>query len=191
MEKMAYEGKDANTKEEMRMKLTSSAFNEAERIPGKFTCDGENINPELMLHDVPRDTVSVVVIMDDPDIPREIKEARGIEVFDHWVVFDIPVVVPESSSGLAEHETMWDGIVMIGEKGEEGVFGVNGRGEMKYTGPCPPPQYEPKEHRYFFKAYALDSFLELEEGASKREVEEAMKSKIVAQAQLMGRYSRG
>jgi Raf kinase inhibitor-like YbhB/YbcL family protein len=132
------------------MKLTS-VFEHNDTIPSKYTCDGENVNPELTLTEVPREAVSVVILMDDPDIPQEVKEKVSIEVFDHWVVFNIPIIIPESSSGLPEHEPSWDGVVKIAEGNTAGTNGANSRGENVYTGPCPPAQYEPKEHRYFFK----------------------------------------
>jgi len=71
-----------------------------------------------------------------------------------------------------------------------GIAGANGAGKNAYTGPCPPPQYEPSEHRYIFKLYALDSELPLQAGATKEDVEKAMEGHIVAQAQLVGRYKR-
>ena len=72
------------------MKLTSPLFEDNGNIPRKYTCDGDNINPELQISNVPKGTASLVLIMDDPDIPPAVKEARGIQVFDHWVLFNIP-----------------------------------------------------------------------------------------------------
>lgn len=155
------------------MKLTSSAFQHNGTIPSKYTCDGQNISPPLRIEGVPSNAKSLVLIMDDPDIPAEVKQSRGIQVFDHWVLFNI---APTTSS--------------IKENSSVGTSGKNGRGESQYTGPCPPPQYEPKEHRYFFKLYALDSTLNLKEGATKNEVEKAMSGHIIAQTELIGRYQR-
>ena len=155
------------------MKISSPVFGNNERIPSKFTCDGENINPELNFENVPENTKSLVLIMDDPDIPNEIKQSRGIEVFDHWVIFNIP----KETAKISENSVI-------------GTQGSNSRSESKYTGPCPPPQYEPKEHRYFFKLYVLNSDLDLKEGATKEEVETAMKEHIIENVELVGRYSR-
>jgi len=157
------------------MKLTSSAFESGEKIPSKYTCDGENINPQLFISGVPERAKSLVLIMDDPDIPNEVKKAREIEVFDHWVVFNIS---PET-------EAVEEGKVPNGA-----IQGANSRGEKQYTGPCPPPQYEPKEHRYFFKLYALNIELDLPEGSPKEEVEKAMEGHVLEKTQLIGKYSR-
>jgi len=94
-------------------------------------------------------------------------------VFDHWVLFNIPAETRE-----------------IPEGGSVGVAGANGAGKNAYTGPCPPPQYEPSEHRYIFKLYALDSELPLRAGATKADVEKVMEGHIVAQTELVGRYKR-
>jgi len=107
--------------------------------------------------------------MDDPDIPASVKASMGIEVFDHWVVFNIPVIK----------------IIFEGTE-PDGVLGKNSAGELGYKGPCPPD----KEHRYFFKVYALDSKLDLPEGSTKAEVEAAMKGHIMANAELIGRYNK-
>lgn len=155
------------------MKLTSSAFVHNQKIPSKYTCDGENINPPLIISNVPAAVQSLVLIMDDPDIPAEVKASRGISVFDHWVVFNIDPAITK-----------------ISENDLPGTAGANSRGENKYTGPCPPSQYEPKEHRYFFKLYALDQKLDLPEGSTKADVEKAMERHILAQAELIGRYER-
>ena len=151
------------------MKLTSSDFENNELIPSQYTCDGDNIPPELIIDDVPEGTKSLVLIMDDPDIPQEVKQARGIEVFDHWIMFNINPEV---------------------KKIEVGKLGKNSAGNNQYTGPCPPKQYQPTEHRYFFKLYALDVELDLAEGVNKVEVEKAMVGHILKQTELIGRYER-
>jgi len=152
------------------MEITSPAFKEDSSIPDKYTCDGENNNPALDIRDIPDNTVSLVLIMDDPDIPASVKAARGIEVFDHWVVFNIP---PTTT-------TVFEGKVL------EGVQGSNSRGITGYIGPCPPDA----EHRYFFKVYALDIELSLDEGSTKADVEKAMEDHILAKAELIGRYNK-
>lgn len=151
------------------MKITSSAFEHNGRIPVKYSCDGENVSPPLSFADVPEQAESLVLIMDDPDIPGFVKEKMGIDVFDHWVVFNIP---PST--------------IVVEEGGVPGKQGKNSRGEAKYTGPCPPD----KEHRYFFKLYALDAELDLREGATKDEVESAMTGHVVMKAELIGLFER-
>ena len=150
--------------------LTSPAFAESASIPSKFTCDGEQLSPPLSISGVPEGAKSLVLIMDDPDVPKAL---RPDGMFDHWVLFNI---LPTTGD--------------IPEGGSVGTPGQNGSGQNEYTGPCPPRQYEPNEHRYFFKLYALDTELPLEAGASKTEVEQAMRGHIIAQTELIGRYKR-
>ncbi len=151
--------------------LTSPAFADNASIPPRFTCDGDrSVSPALSIGGVPEGTKSLALIMDDPDVPKVL---RADGVFDHWVLFNIPADTREISEG-----------------GSVGVAGANSAGKNAYAGPCPPPQYEPSEHRYVFKLYALDSELPLPAGASKADVEKAMEGHILAQTQLVGRYKR-
>ncbi len=152
------------------MKLTSLVFQHNSVIPSKYTCDGENINPPLLISDVPVKAKSLVLLMDDPDIPEGVKKNFNIEVWDHWVVFNLPA----STTEIKEREKL------------QGVLGRNTRGNNSYGGPCPPD----REHRYFFKLYALDTMLVLKEGATKKEVETVMEGHIQAKAELMGRYEK-
>ena len=147
----------------MTIQLTSPAFSEGGAIPKKFTCDADNVSPQLAWSGVPSETKSLVLIVDDPDAPS------GDWV--HWVLYDLP---PELT-GLAE-----------GIKGV-GVDGVNDFRKPGYGGPCPP---RGSNHRYFFKLYALDTRLNLKPGASKAEVEKDMGGHILAQGQLVGIYGR-
>jgi len=144
------------------MKISSPAFAEGQSIPKKYTCDGNDTSPPLAFAGVPPRAKSLALVMDDPDAPGG--------VFDHWVVWNIP---PETLT-VAE--------------GKE-PKGVNGRTSFRkngYGGPCPPD----REHRYFFKLYALDTTLNLPASATKRDLEKAMQGHIVDQAQLMGKYDR-
>ena len=153
------------------LSITSPAFEQNALIPSKFTCDGDrSINPALVFSGIPEGTKSLALIMDDPDVPKALHPDG---VFDHWVLFNIP----SDTKGIAEG-------------GTAGTAGANGRGDRVYTGPCPPPQYEPSEHRYVFVLYALDSTLALNAGATKKEVLEAMNGHILAEAKLIGRYKR-
>lgn len=144
------------------MKITSPAFKEGGKIPSKYTCDDANINPELHFEQVPENAKSLVLIMEDPDAP--------VGLWVHWVVFNIPSttkIVPENSE-------------------PQGTPGKGTNKRTGYMGPCPPD----KEHRYFFKLYALDTNLNLPAGSTKDQVENAMKGHVLAQAQLMGKYVR-
>ncbi|MBI4065889.1 YbhB/YbcL family Raf kinase inhibitor-like protein [Candidatus Kaiserbacteria bacterium] len=152
--------------------LTSPAFEQNGRIPSKYTCDGDRkINPPLEFSGVPEGTKSLALIMDDPDVPKSL---RPDGTFDHWIVFDIPA----DARGIPEGGPV------------PGISGMNGAGANAYTGPCPPPQYEPSEHRYIFRLYALSAPLALASGASKNEVLNALVRVKLAQAELIGRYSR-
>ena len=152
------------------MKLTSSEFGEGATIPSQFTCDGANASPSLSISGTPKEAKSLVLIMDDPDVPKQLKPDG---VFDHWVMFNIPPSTAEMAAGRSA-----------------GVAGANGAGKNSYTGPCPPSQYEPSEHRYFFRAYALDIELPLRAGVTKKQVQDAMSGHIIGQAELMGKYKR-
>jgi Raf kinase inhibitor-like YbhB/YbcL family protein len=149
------------------MKLTSPAFTEGGKIPSKYTCEGENINPELHFSGIPTNAKTLVLIMDDPDVPEFVRKDR---MYDHWVVFNIPA----STIKISEHSQ------------PSGTPGKNTSGGLNYVGPCPPD----REHRYFFKLYALDCELALPKGSSKHDVENAIKGHILAQTQLMGRYEK-
>ena len=156
---------------EQTMKLTSLAFSEGSEIPSQYTCDGGNTNPALEISGVPVNAKSLVLIMDDPDVPAAVRPER---MWDHWVVFNIPPTTTSVPAG----------------QNPSGIAGKNSGGKLAYGGPCPPPQFEPSRHRYFFKLYALDTMLDLPEGATKAEVITAMKDNIIATATLMGTYQR-
>ncbi|MCK4357577.1 MAG: YbhB/YbcL family Raf kinase inhibitor-like protein [Candidatus Cloacimonetes bacterium] len=146
----------------MVTKIASTAFAEGEMIPRKYTCDGDDISPPLQISDVPENTKSLALIMDDPDAP--------VGVWDHWIVFNIPASISQISEG----------------EEPQGTPGKNSWGRTGYGGPCPPSG----THRYFFKLYALDTMLDLEPGASKKKVLKAMEGHILAQGELMGKYKR-
>lgn len=149
------------------MQLTSPAFQEGANIPAKFTCEGDNINPELNLSGSPFYAASLVLIVEDPDVPESVRRDR---MWDHWIVFNIPprtTRIPQNSQPL-------------------GTPGMNTEGDLNYQGPCPPD----RRHRYFFKMYALDVQLSLPRGANKAEVQQAMEGHILDQAQLMGYYEK-
>jgi|GEM_PF-66625 len=143
--------------------ITSSAFAENGSIPPEYTADGRNVSPPLAISAVPDGTLSLALIMDDPDAPRG--------TWDHWIVWNIPPATAEISAGS----------VPAGA-----VQGANGWGRSDYGGPSPPSG----THRYFFKLYALDAALDLKPGANKAALERAMEGHIIAQATLVGLYSR-
>lgn len=147
---------------EAAMEIRSPAFKQGSTIPQKYTCEGEDISPELDFDKIPERTRSLVLIVEDPDAPRG--------TFIHWYGWNIPANKR-----------------MLGEGEKLPVEGRNGFGDMGYRGPCPPPG---KPHRYFFKIFALDKMIDLEEGTSKHQLDEEMKGHIIEQAELMGLYKR-
>lgn len=147
------------------MQLTSPVFENGGVIPRKYGRDFENINPPLEIHEVPADTQSFVLFMEDPDLPPQ----APVPVWDHWILFNL-------SSTLTSIPENW--IV-------EGVRGKGTRGELMYGGPRPPD----REHRYFFRLFALDGQLSLQEGATKEEILEAMEGHVLEKVELMGRFA--
>jgi Raf kinase inhibitor-like YbhB/YbcL family protein len=150
------------------MKITSSAFAEGAMIPARYTCDGQDISPPLAWADVPGGAAALALICDDPDAPA------GTWV--HWVAFNLPPGAGGLPEGTPAAKTLQAG----------GVQATNSWRRIGYGGPCPPSG----THRYFFKLYALDSMLSLSGNATAKDVQAAMKGRILAEAQLMGRYKR-
>jgi hypothetical protein len=140
----------------------SSTFDDGKRMPSKYTCDGENVNPPFAIGGVAAEAKSLILIMDDPDAP--------FGTWDHWITFNLP---PQT-------RTIEEG------KEPEGISGKGTAGNTTYSGPCPPSGI----HRYFFKLYALDTVLSLKEGSTKKEVEQAMEGHVLQKATLIGLYAR-
>ena len=144
------------------LKVSSSAFKNEGEIPSEFTCDGLDLSPPLSITDVPKETTTLSIIMDDPDAP--------MGTFTHWLVWNI-----------SPNKTQFT-------KGEEfdSVQGRTSFGAIGYGGPCPPSG----THRYFFRIYALDIKLDLKQGSNAKNLESAISGHVLAEATLMGRYSR-
>ena len=152
----------------MNMVLESAAFRAGDMIPAKYTCDGENMSPPLKWSNAPEGTKSFALIADDPDAPG------GTWV--HWVVYNIPAGARELPEKASQTKKLPPGSL-------EGVTDFRAN---TYGGPCPPSGV----HRYFFKLYALDTALNFRAGASKKQLLDAMKGHILAQAELVGKYKR-
>ena len=148
------------------MQITSSAFKEGETIPDSHGYENKNLSPPLQWSDVPAGVISFALICDDPDAPGR--------VWVHWVLFNIPSETRELNSTPAGKVDL-----------PGAIQGKNDFKKLGYGGPSPPSW----THRYYFKLYALNSMLDLKEGATKDEVVKAMKDHIVAQGQLMGKFS--
>jgi len=160
----------AKTREDTKMAITitSIAFTEGGIIPRDYTCDGKNISPPLTWVGVPECTKSIAIICDDPDAP--------MGTWVHWLLFNIPATVNELPQGMPNAKVLENG----------SKHGINDFRKFGYGGPCPPGG----THRYYFKIYALDIKLMQEPGLTKSELLKAIKDHILAEGQLMGRYTR-
>ena len=142
------------------LSVSSPEFGNNKLIPAKYTCDGDDVNPPLKIEGFSKNAKSLVLIVDDPDAP--------MGTWDHWIVWNI---LPTTE---------------IGENTVPGIEGFNTWRRHSYGGPCPPSG----THRYFFKVYALDTMLSLNSNATKKDVEKAIESHILAKGELVGLYSR-
>ncbi len=150
------------------MKLTSSAFSEGGQLPAKYTCEGENISPPLSWTAVPAAARSLALIVEDPD--------TGHGTFAHWVVYHLRPGDGSLAEAVPHTPALPDGAMQ----------GKNDFGRTGYNGPCPPSG----THRYFFRLYALDTHLQIREGATREQVDAEMKGHILAETALMVRYGR-
>ncbi|MGE5298152.1 MAG: YbhB/YbcL family Raf kinase inhibitor-like protein [Acidobacteriaceae bacterium] len=149
------------------MVITSLAFENQGKIPVEYTCNGENVSPPLLISGVPEEAQSLALILEDPDVPKSFKPDG---LFVHWLAWDIPPDITELPEGIEP----------------PGVIGQNGAGKAGYTGPCPPD----REHRYFFKLFALDTLLTDARIANREDLLKAMEGHILAEAELVGKYEQ-
>lgn len=147
------------------MKIESNAFQNGGKIPQKYGYKKNNVNPTLIISDVPTGAKSLALIMDDPDAMGAVGK-----VWVHWVIWNID----PSTNEIKENSIPFNSIQ-----------GKTDFGEIAYGGPAPPD----KEHAYVFKLYALDDKLSLNEGSTKSEIEDAMKYHVIAESRLEGRYA--
>lgn len=151
-----------------KIRLSSSAFGDGGMIPVKNTCDGANTSPSLRWTEVPSNTESIALLMEDPDAPGG--------NFVHWIIYNLPPGMKEIPEN-APKEPILD---------NDAQQGTNSFVKIGYSGPCPPRG----THRYYYRIYALDQSLSLESGATEREFRDAIKGHILADGELMGRYER-
>jgi Raf kinase inhibitor-like YbhB/YbcL family protein len=156
----------------MTLSISSPAFEHEGEIPSRYTCDDADISPALEWHGVPPEAKSLALIVDDPDAPDP-KAPKMVYV--HWVLFDIPPTAPGLPEGVEARD------LPAGTR-----EGVNDWKRAGYGGPCPPVG----RHRYYFKLYALDTTLGLQDRSTKADVEHAMRSHVLAEGVLMGTYAR-
>jgi len=147
-----------------KMNIISPAFKDQEKIPGKYSCQGAGVNPPLSFVNVPSNTKSLALLIEDPDAPSG--------TFDHWVIFNIPKGTKEIKEGIAPAGAN---------------LGSNSIGKNTYVSPCPPPG---NPHHYIFTLYALNTVLPLKNGATKTEIKKAMNHHLLAEAKITGLYQR-
>jgi len=145
------------------MKLMSQAFANGSKIPDKYSKYGENRVPPLHIDEVPAGTRSLALIVDDPDATRG--------TFNHWLLYNMDPRIRDIKE---------DSVPVLATQGK------NDFGEIEYDGPRPPSG----EHRYFFKAFALDTVLPLGRGSTRSAIEQEMKGHVLDSATLMGKYAR-
>jgi len=144
------------------MEISSTAFDNDTAIPSMYSCDGDDNNPPLTITNTPPEAKSLALIVDDPDAPA------GTWV--HWTLFNIDPTTTEISENS------------VPENSVQGLTSFNSQG---YGGPCPPSG----THRYFFKIYALDTMLDLDETAKAIDIEQAMEGHIIDKAEFFGTYT--
>lgn len=144
------------------MKITSTAFENEGIIPSKYTCDGENINPVLLIEDVPEGTKTLALIVDDPDSP--------VGIWVHWLVWNIS---PDTTE-IKENSVP-----------KSAGQGTSSFGTVGYGGPCPPSG----THRYLFKLFALDTEIDLDSKGDKAALESRMEGHIIDKVMYLGKYS--
>jgi Raf kinase inhibitor-like YbhB/YbcL family protein len=152
----------------MAIKITSTAFEEGGMIPKQYTCDAQDISPPLGWSDVPEGTKTFALICDDPDAP--------MGTWVHWVLFNLPANINGLPENIPPQKTLENGA----------KHGKNDFRKLGYGGPCPPGG----THRYYFKIYGLDTSVDSDPGISKEDLLKAMEGHILAEGQLMGRYTR-
>lgn len=149
--------------------IKSTDFQNENEIPKEFTCQGNDISPELKWQGIPQNTKSFALICDDPDAPTR--------TWTHWVIYNIPAQITSLSKNFTKEEKLADGTCQ----------GINDFKKIGYNGPCPPAG---KPHRYYFKLYALNKKLNLEPGLTKKQLLQEMEGSIIEQTQIMGIYKR-
>lgn len=153
------------------LEITSSVFQDGDKIPEKYTCDGKDISPPLKISNVPSEAETLAIVVDDPDAPGG--------VFDHWVIWNIPIEKNEIPEAVPTERTVDS---LNGAK-----QGQNGFGEIGYRGPCPPGG---SDHDYRFKAYAIEDDVDLDSGVLKEDLEREIEGRIIEKDSIVGVYGR-
>ena len=153
----------------MALMIKSSAFNNGDTIPDKYTCRGKNISPPIFWEDIPDNTASFAIICEDPDAPGG--------MWSHWVIYNILEGTTKLTEGVPPYDEIDNGAKQ----------GMTDFGRIGYGGPAAPPG---PAHRYFFRLYALDKILEVESGLTRAELLKTMDGHIIEEAEIMGKFKR-
>ena len=149
------------------MVLSSDAFANGTAIPQEYTCNGTNISPPLAWTGQPSSTVSLALVMEDPDAPSGL--------FTHWVLFNIPPDLPSLGSDQPSNDTIDD----------TAIQGKNDFGVIGYRGPCPPPG---STHHYRILIYALNTSVNLPSGSTRADLLRTIMGHVIASGTLIGTY---
>jgi Raf kinase inhibitor-like YbhB/YbcL family protein len=161
----------------MTMQITSSAFNEGESIPKKYTGEGADVSPPLAWTGVPEKAKELVLICDDPDAPRA-------EPWVHWVIYKIPADAKGLKEGIPQKPRLTEPAGALQGKNSWPA----GQKNIGYRGPYPPPGHG--RHRYYFTLYALEAKMVAEAGMDKEAILQEIDQHVLAKGQLMGTYQR-
>lgn len=160
----------------MSFPLKSPAFEPGQRIPKRYTGDGEDVSPALHWSGVPDGTQEFALVCDDPDAPTD-------EPWVHWVIYGIPGETRELPEGVPPDKQLTSPITAF-----QGKNSWSDGQTIGYRGPAPPRGHG--THHYHFKLYALDTKLSLGPGATKAELLRAMSDHVLAEGELIGTYER-
>lgn len=152
----------------MDIKISSPAFQDGEMIPKLYSCEDKNISPPVNWDNVPTGTMSIAIIMDDPDAP--------VGTWVHWVIYNISPDTLKLEQAVPAEKVLPNGAYQ----------GRNDWGRIGYGGPCPPGG----THRYFFKIFALDTEPDLKPGMNKKELLKAIDGHIISEGKIIGKYKR-
>ncbi len=150
-------------------KVSTTAFAPGGTIPKRFTCEGQDISPPLSWTSPPPGTQSLVLMILDPDAPSG--------TWTHWLIYNLPPTLRQLPENVPKHARLANGAAQ----------GRNDFGRLGFGGPCPPPG---KPHHYHFRLFALNTRLSLAPGATRPQVEQAIRGHIIAQAELVARFGR-
>ncbi|MDR3634881.1 MAG: YbhB/YbcL family Raf kinase inhibitor-like protein [Isosphaeraceae bacterium] len=157
----------------MSITVKSTAFDEGQAIPKRYTGDGEDLSPPLSWSQLPAGTKSLALVVDDPDAPRA-------DPWVHWLIYRIPAEATGLKEGVPQKEQL--------AEPAGALQGKNSWGTAGYRGPAPPKGHG--THHYHFKLYALNLALDLKPGLEKHDLLNAISGHVLGHGELVGTYQR-